>query len=51
MHFKNVLPNVITFLAIVVINDSDGNEENAEDCSPTKVSKVSNRSLLRVVHD
>ena len=42
----------ITFLAIVVIDDSDGNEENDEDCSPpTKVSRVSNGSILRVVHD
>ena len=46
-------PNVIIyFLAILVIDDSDGNEENDEECSlPTKVSKVSKRSLLRVAHD
>ena len=38
---ENIIPNVTVFLAIVVL-DSDENEENEESILPKKMRKVSN---------
>ena len=44
---RYIIPNVTVFLAIVVLSDSDENEENEEKKIPKKIRKVSNKRCSR----